>query len=193
MVNKINILYRNVFRDIDSDRSKIDNTLNARFNKIIGGTLGALGRSRNNPNFDVQFHGQFLQPLGTVHFKPCNFFTDLERITVKRTYQHKTALSENLMPQKGPAEVTDTYHGNIPNPINTQGLLDGRQKILHIVADPTNAKFAEISKILTYLGRINSTRAGQPFRGDNFFSVLTKGFQYLDIRGKTLDRGPWYS
>ena len=60
MMNKINIFYSNIIRNINPDRSKINNTLDPCLNKIIRSPLGPLGWCCDDTDLNIQFTGQFL-------------------------------------------------------------------------------------------------------------------------------------
>ena len=94
------------------------------------------------------------------------------------------------MPQQRPAKIAYADQSGIPGSVYAQGLLDGRQQVLHIVADSAHAKFTEVSQILPDLRRIHTARPGQTVRGNDVLAVLKQNLQGLNIYGQTLNGGP---
>jgi hypothetical protein len=172
MVHEINVFNRDGFGHGNSGRCEIDDPLDPCLDEIICRALGPFRRCGDNADFNLQITDFFLQPTRAHNLKTGNFLTDFERVAIKRADKNKTTSPKNPMAEQGSPKISDTNQGDIPGPINTQGLLDGREEILNIIANSPHSKLSEIRQILPDLGRVNSARAGESVRGDDGFPIL---------------------
>ena len=144
MVHKIDIFHCHSFRDRNPSRREINNSLHACFNQIVGGALGTFWRSGDYSNFDFKLTDLLIQTARTYNLKASHFLADLEGVAVERTNENEAATPENTMAQKRPAQVSNSDQGDIPRPVNSQGLLDGCKQVLNVIPDSAHSEFAEV-------------------------------------------------
>ena len=164
VVHQIDIFHRHVLRDRYAGRREVDDAADPRLDQVVGRTLGTFGRRGNDSDFDVEFVNLFFETAGADDFESGDLLPDLEGIAVEGTDEDKAAATKYPVPKQRPTQVTDADKCDIPRTINAQRLLDRRKKILNIIPDASNAELAKISKILTYLRRVDPARLGQSVR-----------------------------
>jgi len=191
MMKEIDVFHIDVGRNRQHGRGVVDDALDAGLDEEIAGALGPVDRGGDEPDLDAEFGHRVLQAPGADHFQARHFLTDLEGIAVEGADDVEAAKFEILVAQQRFAEIADADQGAFPDPVDPEGMLDGVDEILDVVADPAYAEFAEVGEVLADLGGVDATGPGQEFRGHHLCPFALEGFQHLDIHGQALDGGLW--
>ena len=191
MMEEVHVFHVDIGGNREHGRGVVDDALDAGLDEEVGGALGPVDRGGDESDLDAEFGHGVLEAPGTDHFQARDFLADLERIAVEGADDVEAAELEVLMAQQRLAEIAHADQGAFPDPVDPQGMLDGDDEILDVIADAAHAEFAEIGEVLADLGGVDAAGARQEFRGDHLGTLALEGLQHLDIHGQALDGSLW--
>jgi len=192
MVHEIHVFNGNIFRNRNSGRREIHDAPDARFNQVIGGTLGSFGRSGDDSYFYLEFADFFFKPARTDDLQTGDFLANLEGIAIKGSHENKPATPENAVSEQCPPQIADADQRDIPCPVDAKRLFDGGQQILNIISNASHAEFTKISQIFSNLRRIYAASTGQAVGRYDGIALLKERLQNLYVDSQSLNRGARY-